>query len=84
MLILYLSVTDKEEVCAFPFNFMKKSYNECTTEGRTDGRKWCATTSDYDKDKKWGFCSDGMNFWWPVFFFSTAIKLLQAHEEELD
>lgn len=53
-------LTEKEEVCAFPFNFMKKSYSECTTEGRTDGKKWCATTNDYDKDKKWGFCSDAL------------------------
>lgn len=57
----YFSVTDKDEVCAFPFKFASKSFAECTTEGRTDGTKWCATTSDYDKDKKWGFCSDGMN-----------------------
>ncbi|XP_051500970.1 cation-independent mannose-6-phosphate receptor-like [Myxocyprinus asiaticus] len=52
------SVTDEDEVCAFPYNFMGKSYTNCTTEGRSDGRKWCATTSDYDKDKKWGFCSN--------------------------
>ncbi|XP_016329709.1 cation-independent mannose-6-phosphate receptor-like [Sinocyclocheilus anshuiensis] len=50
-------VTDKNEVCIFPFKFLGKFYSECTTQGRTDGRKWCATTSDYDKDQKWGFCS---------------------------
>ncbi|XP_029532637.1 cation-independent mannose-6-phosphate receptor [Oncorhynchus nerka] len=49
-------VTENEEVCVFPFNFLKKSYTVCTTEGRMDGRLWCATTSDFDKDKKWGFC----------------------------
>lgn len=49
-------VTDEGEVCVFPFTLMKKSYMECTSEGRTDGRKWCATTADYDKDRKWGFC----------------------------
>ncbi|XP_076026629.1 cation-independent mannose-6-phosphate receptor [Genypterus blacodes] len=49
-------VTNEAELCVFPFNFMKKSYTECTTDGRTDGRKWCATTADYDVDKKWGFC----------------------------
>uniref|UniRef100_A0A672PLU1 Cation-independent mannose-6-phosphate receptor-like n=1 Tax=Sinocyclocheilus grahami TaxID=75366 RepID=A0A672PLU1_SINGR len=45
------------QVCTFPFKFLDKSYTECTTEGRTDGRTWCATTSDYNKDHKWGFCS---------------------------
>uniref|UniRef100_A0A8C7K5E3 Insulin-like growth factor 2 receptor n=1 Tax=Oncorhynchus kisutch TaxID=8019 RepID=A0A8C7K5E3_ONCKI len=49
-------VTENEEVCVFPFNFLRKSYTVCTTEGRVDGRLWCATTSDFDKDKKWGFC----------------------------
>ncbi|XP_056620153.1 cation-independent mannose-6-phosphate receptor isoform X2 [Triplophysa dalaica] len=51
-------VTDKDEVCIFPFKFLNKSYTECTTEGRTNGRKWCSTTSDFNRDKKWGFCSD--------------------------
>uniref|UniRef100_A0A8C1Z5G4 Insulin-like growth factor 2 receptor n=1 Tax=Cyprinus carpio TaxID=7962 RepID=A0A8C1Z5G4_CYPCA len=50
-------VTDQNEVCTFPFKFMDKFYTECTADGRTDGRKWCATTSDYNKDHKWGFCS---------------------------
>ncbi|CAL8293581.1 unnamed protein product [Lota lota] len=42
--------------CQFPFLFLKKWYSECTTEGRTDKQLWCATETDYDKDKKWGFC----------------------------
>ncbi|XP_036406370.1 protein sel-1 homolog 1-like isoform X2 [Megalops cyprinoides] len=44
------------EPCLFPFRFLGKEYSECTTEGRGDGRLWCATTYDYDHDKKWGFC----------------------------
>ncbi|KAK3516697.1 hypothetical protein QTP70_022183, partial [Hemibagrus guttatus] len=51
------SVTTDGVVCTFPFNFLNKSYSECTQEGRTDGRKWCSTTANYDKDKQWGFCS---------------------------
>ncbi|XP_070706018.1 cation-independent mannose-6-phosphate receptor [Pempheris klunzingeri] len=51
-------VTNEGEVCVFPFTLMKKSFTECTKEGRTDGRKWCATTADYDTDRKWGFCSE--------------------------
>ncbi|XP_064316587.1 protein sel-1 homolog 1 isoform X1 [Phalacrocorax carbo] len=44
------------EPCHFPFLFMEKEYVECTADGREDGRLWCATTYDYKKDQKWGFC----------------------------
>ncbi|XP_054616857.1 cation-independent mannose-6-phosphate receptor [Dunckerocampus dactyliophorus] len=49
-------VTQEGEACVFPFTSMKRLYTECTTDDRTDGRKWCATTANYDQDKKWGFC----------------------------
>ncbi|XP_061560975.1 cation-independent mannose-6-phosphate receptor isoform X1 [Phycodurus eques] len=49
-------VTHEGEACVFPFVFMKRSYTECTTGERTDGRKWCATTANYDEDKKLAFC----------------------------
>lgn len=52
-------VTEEDEVCVFPFTLMKKSYTECTSDGRTDGKKWCATTANYAADRKWGFCSAG-------------------------
>uniref|UniRef100_A0A8C6PUS4 Matrix metalloproteinase-9 n=1 Tax=Nothobranchius furzeri TaxID=105023 RepID=A0A8C6PUS4_NOTFU len=42
--------------CVFPFIFLDKEYSSCTTEGRNDGNRWCATTNNYDKDKKYGFC----------------------------
>lgn len=42
--------------CVFPFIFLEKEYNSCTTEGRSDGYRWCATTSNFDTDKKFGFC----------------------------
>ncbi|KAM8847361.1 cation-independent mannose-6-phosphate receptor [Synchiropus picturatus] len=48
--------TSDGDVCVFPFTMMKKTYTECTTEGRTEGRMWCATTPNYDTDQKWGFC----------------------------
>lgn len=44
------------EPCIFPFYFEGSEFSDCTTEGRSDGRLWCATTYNYDEDKKWGFC----------------------------
>lgn len=52
------------EPCIFPFLFQDKEYSDCTTDGREDGRLWCATTYDYDQEKKWGFCESksGLSF----------------------
>lgn len=44
------------EPCVFPFFFQGREYSDCTTDGRGDGRLWCATTYDYEQEKKWGFC----------------------------
>uniref|UniRef100_A0A8C4DI44 72 kDa type IV collagenase n=1 Tax=Dicentrarchus labrax TaxID=13489 RepID=A0A8C4DI44_DICLA len=44
--------------CKFPFNFQGVKYDGCTTEGRDDGYRWCATTEDYDRDKSFGFCPE--------------------------
>ncbi|XP_065422474.1 matrix metalloproteinase-9 isoform X5 [Chrysemys picta bellii] len=44
--------------CVFPFTFLGQTYSACTSEGRQDGKLWCATTSNYDTDHKWGFCPD--------------------------
>uniref|UniRef100_A0A8C5HU14 Matrix metalloproteinase-9 n=1 Tax=Gouania willdenowi TaxID=441366 RepID=A0A8C5HU14_GOUWI len=46
------------ESCHFPFVFLGKTYDSCTSEGRGDGKLWCATTDNYDDDKKWGLCPD--------------------------
>ncbi|XP_060550275.1 matrix metalloproteinase-9-like [Pantherophis guttatus] len=57
--------------CSFPFMFQGQMYSSCTREGRTDGKFWCATTSNYDSDRKWGFCPDrersNRNLMVPVF-----------------
>ena len=43
-------------MCHFPFTFEGVSYKTCTTKGRSDNLPWCATTADYSRDKKYGFC----------------------------
>lgn len=48
--------------CKFPFNFQGEKYDGCTTAGRDDGYRWCATTDDYDRDKSFGFCPE--TGWW--------------------
>lgn len=54
-LYLSFSVTEKGELCVFPFKYKGKTYEECVTEGKN--RPWCATTENYQGDEKWGFCS---------------------------
>ncbi|XP_042804864.1 secretory phospholipase A2 receptor [Panthera leo] len=44
--------------CMFPFQYNHQWHHECTREGREDNLLWCATTSRYERDEKWGFCPD--------------------------
>ena len=48
--------TTQGESCVFPFLYSGKTYLDCTTDDEQDGRLWCATTSNYDRDQKWGYC----------------------------
>lgn len=51
--------------CIFPFTFLGKKHERCTSEGRGDGKLWCSTTDSYDDDRKWGFCPDQGTGRWP-------------------
>nr|XP_055039953.1 secretory phospholipase A2 receptor isoform X1 [Misgurnus anguillicaudatus] len=55
--------------CSLPFKYNNKWFWECTSEGREDRHLWCATTSRYDKDEKWGFCPNpapGCGEFWEI------------------
>ncbi|XP_062389023.1 C-type mannose receptor 2 [Sardina pilchardus] len=53
--------------CFLPFLYDGQWFHSCTSVGREDGHLWCATTFDYGKDERWGFCPvkshDCETFW---------------------
>ena len=42
--------------CHFPFLLNGDEHFACTAEDSEDGMKWCGTTSNFDVDKKYGYC----------------------------
>ncbi|XP_060636649.2 uncharacterized protein [Anolis sagrei] len=43
--------------CVFPFIYKQKLYTSCTKDGAVSRRLWCATTENYDRDRKWKHCT---------------------------
>ncbi|XP_067155242.1 secretory phospholipase A2 receptor isoform X5 [Apteryx mantelli] len=52
--------------CVFPFKYNNKWYYECTRDGKEFD--WCATTSHYEQDEKWGFCPNAAESGCDVFW----------------
>uniref|UniRef100_A0A3B3ZEQ7 Mannose receptor, C type 2 n=1 Tax=Periophthalmus magnuspinnatus TaxID=409849 RepID=A0A3B3ZEQ7_9GOBI len=50
--------------CFFPFLYDGQWFHSCTSIGREDGHIWCATTYDYGKDERWGFCPVNCETFW--------------------
>uniref|UniRef100_A0A8D0E5R7 Fibronectin type-II domain-containing protein n=1 Tax=Salvator merianae TaxID=96440 RepID=A0A8D0E5R7_SALMN len=46
------------EPCFFPYVYKGNTYYTCNKKSEAQNRYWCATTGNYDRDKKWSYCAD--------------------------
>ncbi|XP_029997567.1 C-type mannose receptor 2 [Sphaeramia orbicularis] len=61
--------------CYLPFLYDGQWFHNCTSIGREDLHLWCATTYDYGKDERWGFCpvkSKGCETFWDTDPFTDS------------
>ncbi|XP_044537704.1 hepatocyte growth factor activator [Gracilinanus agilis] len=47
--------TEDGQLCSFPFRYGGRMHHSCTSNVRSL-KKWCATTHNYDRDRRWGYC----------------------------
>uniref|UniRef100_A0A6I8NHE2 Fibronectin type-II domain-containing protein n=1 Tax=Ornithorhynchus anatinus TaxID=9258 RepID=A0A6I8NHE2_ORNAN len=56
--------SSRGQPCVFPFSF--KGHVHITCPQDENKVYWCATTSDYDRDRLWSYCPDTMGYRWLV------------------
>ncbi|XP_027692243.1 hepatocyte growth factor activator [Vombatus ursinus] len=47
--------TEDGQLCSFPFRYGGRMHHSCTSNAGSL-KKWCATTHNYDRDRRWGYC----------------------------
>ncbi|XP_028602663.2 secretory phospholipase A2 receptor isoform X2 [Podarcis muralis] len=55
--------------CVFPFKYNNQWHYECIRDSREDDYPWCATTSQYEQEEKWGLCPNsetGCDIFWEM------------------
>ncbi|XP_008947089.1 PREDICTED: hepatocyte growth factor activator [Merops nubicus] len=48
--------TEDGDLCKFPFRYGGRFYHFCLSN-QLSQKKWCSTTHNYDRDRRWGHCA---------------------------